>query len=133
MSGQPGQQPTKPLAVNPEGVRPGDDLLEQLDGRSLPARLYRERLGELYSDLGGEDALSYAQRSVARRAINMELWLQAVELRLMQGEDISLVLSPYMQGISTLLAIYRLLGLKRRPKEVPDLHDYLRQKGNVND
>lgn len=118
---------SKLRVVDPETMAPGDVQPERIDGRCLAARTYRRALAELFADLGGEAALSFAERSLARRAVAFELWLGTVEARAMRGEDVTAFMPVYSQATNTLLGLFRQLGIKRRPKEIPDLQTYLRQ------
>ncbi len=44
---------------------------EQVDGRPAPARRYREALGNIVDQLGGEDKVTAAELQLARRAAGM--------------------------------------------------------------
>jgi len=102
-------------------------FLDTLDGRTQAARNLRQRLAELSSDLGGEDHLSYAQRSLCRRVIWLESWLETQEAKAAEGEDINI--GQQVQAMNSLLGILRTLGLERRARDVtPDLQTYLRQR-----
>ena len=43
-------------------------LLAGVDGRSAIARRFRDLVGAIISDMGGDDAISEGQRQLARRA-----------------------------------------------------------------
>lgn len=98
-------------------------FLESLDGRTIAARMLRERLAEVQSDLGGADSLSYAQRSIARRAIWLESWLETQEFHAAKGQQIDI--GRQTQALNTLLGLFRAIGLERRARDVPSLHEYL--------
>jgi hypothetical protein len=129
MSGKPGQKPTKPLTI-PATARPGDNMLDLLDGRSLAARYLRRNLGELYADQGGVEQLSHGERSGFLRIANLETFIATREAHLLKtsfkvDDEFMRV---QLQAVGMLLQLYRTFGIKRRPKDVPDLQTYLRQK-----
>jgi len=101
-------------------------FLEHLDGRTVAARTLRQRLAEVHADLGGADRLSYAQRSLCRRAIWLETWLETQEARAAEGEDIDI--GRQTQAMNALLGLWKALGLERRSREVPSLGEYLQQR-----
>lgn len=119
MSGQHGQRPTKPVAVDPAVMHPHDDLPERVDGRALPARTARRWLAQLYADLGGEEQLSFMERSLCRRAVAFELWLGSVDARAQSGQDVTKLMAVYTQATNGLLGLYRVLGVERRQRDVP--------------
>lgn len=99
-------------------------FLDDLDGRSNVTRRLRHRVAQLHSDLGGEDRLSYAQRSLCLRAIWLESWLEAREVDAAEGRPIDI--GKQIQALNTLLGLWRTLGLERKARDVPDLQSYLR-------
>ena len=102
------------------------DWLEKLDGRTAIARAVNERLAMLESDLGGRDAMSYQQRSLAKRAIWTEALIEQQESAVARGEEIDQ--GRLTQAVNSLIGLYKTLGLERRAREVPDLQSYLRQR-----
>ena len=113
MSGKPGQLPTKPTAI-PADMPVGADVLDQIDGRSVPARSLKQRLEAIRAEIapsGG--SLSPAQNSLALRVANLETVLAAREAKLISGElkDDDDFLKGYLQGCSMLLQLRRALGL----------------------
>jgi hypothetical protein len=105
-------------------VRYEESLVSVLDGRSRLGREVRDRLQALSSDLGGHDSLSHAQYSLARRAVWMEMMLEAEELRIAEGQGIDI--APHVALVNSLLHVYRALGLKKQAREVR-LADYLKK------
>lgn len=101
-------------------------FLEHMDQRTVAARELRQRLNAITDDLGGADQLSYARRSLVRRAVWLESWLETQEAKAAQGEDVDI--GRQTQALNALLGLYKTIGLERRAKEVPSLHDYLNQK-----
>lgn len=100
--------------------------LDDLDGRRTLAREMRDRYQTMTDDLGGADRLSYAQRSLAERALWLEYWLASQERELANGNDFEV--GKWTQACNALQGIYSKLGLQRQAKEVPDLATYLRNK-----
>ena len=110
--------------VLPEEFSPR--FLDALDGRTVVAKTLRARLSEIQADLGGEDQLSYAQRSLARRAVWLESWLETQEAAAAEGEQVDI--GRQIQALNALIGLWRTLGLERRQKNAPSLQEYLRQK-----
>jgi hypothetical protein len=62
-------------AQKPQGrsrVSNGSTILPGVDGRSTWVRRLRDLMGLYLSDLGGEDAVSEAERSIIRRIATLE-------------------------------------------------------------
>lgn len=110
--------------VLPEEFTP--KFLDQLDGRTVVARTLRARLGEIMGDLGGEEQLSHAQRSLARRAVWLESWLETQEAAAAEGEQVDI--GRQVQALNALIGLWRTLGLERRQKNAPSLQEYLKAK-----
>lgn len=91
-------------------------FLERVDERSLVARRYREVLGSIVSDLGGNDAMSEAELILARRAASLVVVAEQYESRMADGGKLDL--DSYMPVVNTLMRLLSTLGLKRRPKHV---------------
>ena len=121
MSGKPGMK-SKLMRTLP--VRYGQDFAAVVDGRTRLGREVRDRLQALVIDLGGDDALSHAQRSLCRRAVWLELCIENEETRIAEGGGIDI--APHTQLVGGLLAIYKALGLKRVAREAR-LSEYLRR------
>jgi len=129
LSGKRGQRPKKPTALDPRKSTPTADHAVRIDGRFLLPRVAKQRYAEICADLGGYDTLSHAQRSIIRRAINLEMWIESVEAQLQRGKQINDLVGLLAQSINTLLGIYRTLGIRRQPRDIPDLKTYLEQRG----
>lgn len=100
--------------------------LEALDGRTAIAQEMRARYTALTNDLGGADRLSYAQRSLAERALWLEYWLADQERQLAEGKSFDV--GKWVQAANSLQGIYSRLGLERKARDVPDLQTYLRNR-----
>jgi len=123
MSGKPGQQTTKPTDVD---RRYAEGFMEELDYRYRAAKTLRQRLLELTGDLGGADLLSYQELSLAKRAIHVERVIEKFESRLAHGAEIEYA---HLFGlVNCLSGLYSKLGLKRRPRHVQSLDEYIKTK-----
>lgn len=90
--------------------------LEGLDGRTALAQEMRRRYDAFVSDLGGDETLSYAQRSLVARALWLELHLQQQEEALASGADFDS--GKWVQAVNSLQGVLSKLGLERKAKEV---------------
>jgi hypothetical protein len=91
-------------------------FLEEVDGRSVLARRYRDILRQLVADLGGEP--SEAQSVLAKRAATIATWCELAEARMARGEPLNIV-----EFTTAANALRRLLadlfpGLERRMRDV---------------
>lgn len=118
-----------PSRLKAEPAHYRQDWLEVLDRRTRLARVVEDRLRELESDLGGHDVLSYQQRSLARRALWIELIIERRESALAQGLEIEEGQHGY--SVNTLKGLFVTLGLHRKAKEAPSLHEYLAKKATA--
>ena len=110
----------------PVSSRFANGWLDGLDGRLGLARELRQRFVTLTNDLGGSDSLSYAQRSLCERALWLEYWLATQEKDLANGSEFDV--GKWVQATNSLQGIFAKLGLKRVPRDVPDLSEWLRKR-----
>jgi len=103
--------------------------LSQLDGRTGVAQVMRERFNAFTADLGGVEHLSYAQRSLVERALWLEYWLAQQEQNLATGADFDV--GKWTQAANSLQGILTKLGLERKAKDVPNLHDYINNRATA--
>ena len=103
--------------------------LDALDYRTAMAKEMRDRFVALTNDLGGVDRLSYAQRSLCERALWLEYWLASQERSLAAGSAFDA--GKWTQACNALQGIFTKLGLKRVPRDVPDLSEWLREREQV--
>lgn len=115
------------LEAPPERFTTG--WLSQLDGRTGIAQVMRERYRAFTDDLGGNDQLSYAQRSLVERGLWLEYWLASQEQALAAGNDFDV--GKWTQAANSLQGIYAKLGLQRQAKELPSLDAYLKGKATA--
>ena len=126
MSGKPGMRSQLRRTLP---VRYGQDFAAVMDGRTRLGREVRDRLKALVIDLGGDDTLSHAQRSLCRRAVWLELCIEHEETRIAEGGGIDI--APYVALVGSLVNLYRVLGVRRVAREAR-LHDVLRKAGGGN-
>lgn len=108
----------------PVKFEPG--FIAGLDNRTGIAQAMRERYHAFTSDLGGDDRLSYAQRSLCERALWLEHWLREQERTLASGGEFNI--GAWVQAANSLQGILSKLGLERQSKEIPDLSEFLRKR-----
>ena len=103
-------------------------FVEQVDGRGPIARRYRDILGAVVADQGGQDQCSEVILQLARRFAALSVQAEAMEATLARGEVISL--TDHASIASTLTRLSTRLGIGRKAKEiVPTLEGYLAKKG----
>lgn len=109
-------------------VTNGNAVLPGVDGRSTWVRRLRDLIELHISDLGGEDAISEAQRSLVRRACTMTVELERLEATFaVKGEADAKDLDLYQRTAGNLRRILETLGLQRRQRDItPSLRDYAR-------
>jgi hypothetical protein len=109
------------LPALPEKHKPG--WLDGLDRRQRYAKALIARRDQLVADLGGMDALSYQQRTLAERTIFLEARLKEMEEAVLRGA--ALDLNSYTHAVNTMTGLLKTLGLQRAKKPVPLLQDIL--------
>jgi hypothetical protein len=93
--------------------------LPGVDGRSTWVRRLRDLMALHLSDLGGEDAVSEAERSIVRRASVLTTELERLELKFARdGEASERDLDLYQRASNTLRRHLETVGLKRVAKDV---------------
>jgi len=93
-------------------------------------RRLRDLISGHISDLGGDDAISEAERSIVRRASMLELQLEMMETRWAVNEGVASAsdLQNYQRVASTIRRLLEAVGLKRRAKDItPDPLDYAKR------
>jgi hypothetical protein len=100
----------------------GSDVLAGVDGRSAMVRRYRDILGQLVDDMGGEP--SEAQLQIARRAASIAIWCEDKDAAAANGEPMDI--GSYGTAANALRRLLADLGLERRARNItPDLGKYL--------
>jgi hypothetical protein len=99
-------------------------------------RRFRDVFAIHIADLGGEDAISEAEKSIVRRAATLTVLLERMELTfaLEEGDSSAFKIDQYQRVAGSLRRLLESVGLKRRQRDVtPSLSDYLRQKAAERD
>ena len=115
----------KSRLTNVMGVLPG------CDGRSTWARRFRDLIQAHLNDLGGDDVVSEAQRSIVRRAATLTTELERLEQRFaLAGEALPAELGLYQTTANSLRRLLESLGIKRAsPRDItPSLGEYLENR-----
>jgi hypothetical protein len=104
--------------------------LPDVDGRSTWVRRLRDLISLHLSDLGGEDAVSEAERSIIRRVATLTVELERMEsVFALAGEAQPAQLDLYQRTAGNLRRLLEAVGLERRSKDItPSLEAYLATK-----
>ena len=107
-------------------VSNGSAVLPGVDGRSTWVRRLRDLMGLHLSDLGGDDAVSEAERSIIRRVATLTVELERMEAGFaVAGEAQPDQLDLYQRTANSLRRLLEAIGLQRRPRDVtPDPLEY---------
>jgi hypothetical protein len=110
-------------------VTNGSRLLEGIDGRSAWVRRLRDLIALHLSDLGGEDAVSEAERSIVRRVATLTVELERMEAGFaVAGEALPEQIDLYQRTANSLRRLLESIGLERRSRTVvPSVSEYLMQ------
>jgi hypothetical protein len=99
--------------------------LSRLDMRYASSQEVCSRFEALTCDLGGLDALSYQQRSLAERCVWLEFHLASQERALAEGGKLDI--GQWVQANNSLLGLYKALGLSRVARKAETLSEYARR------
>jgi hypothetical protein len=109
-------------------------ILPGTDGRSTWGRRLRDLCALHFSDLGGDENISEAERAIIRRAAVIITELERMEKSFALSEgapDIS-QLETYQRMANTMRRLLEAVGLQRRPRDVtPSLSQYLNARARV--
>lgn len=87
-----------------------------LDRRTRAAQIVIELRDQIFSDLGGSDHVSAAQRQIVDRAAMLSAVLEAAEVSFLKGEDFDV--GSYATLAAVQARLLTALGLKRMIKDV---------------
>jgi hypothetical protein len=106
-------------------VSNGSALLPGVDGRSTWVRRLRDLIALHLSDLGGDDAVSEAERSIVRRVATLTVELERMESGFaLAGEALPGQIDLYQRTANSLRRLLESIGLERRTRDVsPSLAD----------
>ena len=109
-------------------VTNGSAVLPGVDGRSTWVRRLRDLMALHIADLGGDGAISEAERSIVRRAATLTVELERLELGFAtDGESSAAQLDLYQRTANSLRRLLESVGLKRRARDItpPNVDQYL--------
>jgi hypothetical protein len=108
-------------------VSNGSAVLPGVDGRSTWVRRLRDLISLHLSDLGGDDAVSEAERSIVRRVATLTVELERLELVFaLAGEAKPEQIDLYQRTANSLRRLLESIGIKRVPRDVtPSVDAYL--------
>jgi hypothetical protein len=110
-------------------VTNGSALLPNVDGRTSWYRRFKDLNALHLGDLGGEDAVSEAERALVRRATCLIVECERLEqLFALAGEASPAQLDLYGRTANTLRRLLATLGLQRRARDVTSLSEYLARR-----
>jgi hypothetical protein len=97
----------------------GSAVLPGVDGRSTWARRLRDLMALHLSDLGGDAAVSEAERSIVRRAACLTVELERLELGFaLAGSADDRAIDLYQRTANSLRRLLESVGLERRSRDV---------------
>lgn len=98
------------------------------DNRGAWARRRRDLIERLAMDLGGPDVLSEQQRILLNRACTLTTECERLETRFSVTEPSLEQLAAYSTATNSLKRLIETLGLKRVPREIDSLDQYLQSR-----
>jgi hypothetical protein len=99
------------------------------DNRSAWARRMRDVIHAHLSDLGGEEAVSQAEKSIIRRVATLTVELERMEAVFAEaGEALPDQLDLYQRTAGNLRRLLEAIGIGRRARPVQSLQEYLASK-----
>ena len=108
---------------------------EGVDGRGSWPRRLRDLLVLHVNDLGGEDIVTAAERSIIRRVATITVELELLEKKFALSDGAAAGdLALYLTAANTLRRLLETVGLQRRSRDItPTLSDYLNQHDDTID
>lgn len=105
----------------------GRDMLPEIDGRTLWARRLRDVVTLHVADLGGDEAISEAVRSIIRRAATLTVALEKLEAQFaLEGDASPADLDRHQRAAGNLRRLLESVGLERRNRDlIPTLEGYI--------
>ena len=119
-----------PSIPNRTRMGTGKDVLAGIDGRTAPARRFREIVGQLVADIGGDP--SQAQAAVIQRAATLVVWAESAEAEFARTGELDI--QSFTTATNALRRLLADVGLERRMKDAtPPLHEYLAARSRDSD
>src|SRR5450756_2549108 len=105
----------------------GSAVLPGVDGRSTWVRRLRDLIGLHLSDLGGDGAVSEAERSIVRRVATLTVELERMEAGFaLAGEAQPEQIDLYQRTANSLRRMLESVGLERRARNItPTVEAYV--------
>jgi hypothetical protein len=114
----------RPLTVR-SAVSNGTKMLKGVDARSATARRFRDLVDDFTRDLGGEDVLTVADRTLIRQAAAITLQVEQLQAAIIRGEPVDEDKLIRLSGTARRC----LAGIRKRERPAPRLADYLATRG----
>lgn len=117
-----------PLRTTRSAVTNGSRLhAKGIDGRTRDARRFRDLVASFSESLGGESALSEAERALVRNAAGLAVKAERLQAAIVKGEDVD---AEQLTRLSNCVSrVLGQLGVKRvRRDQTPSLAEYLAEK-----
>jgi hypothetical protein len=96
-------------------------FLDEVDGRSVLARRYRDVVNQLVAHMGNDP--SAAQAIIIKRASSIVVWCERAEAAMANGEDLDI--AEFTTATNALRRLLTDLGLERRAKDITTLGQIL--------
>ena len=104
----------------------GSSVLPNVDGRSTWVRRLRDLIHLHLADLGGDDVVSEAERSIIRRIATLTVELERMELVFaLAGEAKPDQIDLYQRTANSLRRLLESIGLERRARNITSLGELL--------
>jgi hypothetical protein len=105
----------------------GNRVLDGVDGRSWPARRFREVSAALGSDLGGSEHLSEAQIQLCRSAAGLVVLRESLDVQAAKEGPEAVNVPTYALICNSLRRVLSTIGLQRVPRNVDHIEEaYMR-------
>jgi hypothetical protein len=96
----------------------GSRVLDGVDGRSWPARRFREVSAALGSDLGGTEHLTEAQLQLCRSAAGLVILRESLDVQAAKDGPEAVNVPTYALICNSLRRVLTTIGLQRVPKDI---------------
>ena len=96
---------------------------------SVVGRRLRDIRDAIASDLGGDDQLSEAQLQLIRRAATLAIHCEQMESDMARGDSADM--NEYATMTNVLRRVLTTIGLKRVPKDITTLAEYVKTKAEA--
>jgi hypothetical protein len=113
---------------NSSRITSGRSLLPHgTDMRGVWARRWSDLIRLFVDELGGDNVVSQAERSLVRRIATIQVSCEQLEQVFAEQDDGGTLaqLDQYQRLSNTLRRLLMTVGIKRVPRDLPDLKDYI--------